>query len=215
VTGAAVRFSPGRIAASAAVKLAGGSPVPLRPGDHLGDAALDGLIVTGGSDISPTAYGSSERPFSPPDTERDAFELEAIEHAATNDMPILGICRGAQLLNVYRGGSLHADIAHLRPDTANNNTVLPRKLVCIEPDSRLAEGVTRTRLMVNSLHHQAVKVLGRNLRIVALDGDQIVQGIESTESGLLLGVQWHPEYLFWQKPQLALFRYLISTARAR
>ncbi|MEM9741549.1 MAG: gamma-glutamyl-gamma-aminobutyrate hydrolase family protein [Pseudomonadota bacterium] len=173
---------------------------------------LDGLVLTGGSDIDPTAYGSSDKPWSPPDVERDRFELAALEVAEERGLVVLGICRGSQLLNVHRGGDLHDDIQPLRKASKNYRTLLPRRPVQIEEQSRLNGVFGRDRFKINALHHQAVDSLGHSLSVAAIDEDAVVQGIEDPAHTFCVGVQWHPEYLFWSPPHLNLFRALVEAA---
>lgn len=198
------------------VWLAGGRPQWLDPQtDPACVAELDGLVITGGSDIDPTAYGSSDKPWSPPDVERDLFELAVLKEAERRSLPLLGICRGSQLLNVARGGNLFADIAALRQRSRNYRTLLPRRFVRLEQNSRLRRLFPHANVKVNALHHQAVRNLGRELRVVGCDIDDVVQAIEDPGQRFAIGVQWHPEYLFWWRPHQALFRGLLQAARDR
>lgn len=201
----------GRLASCQLVRLAGGKPVCLAPGIEPPDG-LEGLLVTGGSDIDPAHYGQPGGPFVAPDPIRDQYELAALEFARLHELPVLGICRGAQLINVVSGGTLHSDITELRQVTSNRPSLLPRKTVTLDSDSRLAALMGSVRFGVNSLHHQAVKALGRDLRIVGRDEDGIVQAIESIGTRLVVGVQWHPEYLPWQGRQRRLFHALVRHA---
>lgn len=170
---------------------------------------LDGMIISGGDDIHPSLYSNEEHDLDDEvDPERDQLEIQCIETAGRRGIPILGICRGAQLINVVNGGSLHPDINHLRTITSTKPHLYPHKRITIRPDSRLFGIIRRPTIRVNSLHHQAVKDLGDSLRAVAFDRDQIVQAIEDSEAGRMLGVQWHPEYLFFLPAQLAIFRWL-------
>ena len=212
ITGPAKRLAPGRIASCLAVRRAGGRPVCLAPGRREPDESLAAIIVTGGSDIDPLLYGGPPEPFSPPDVIRDEFELAALRFADLHGLPVLGICRGAQLMNVHHGGSLHADVAHLRRVTSNKASLTPSKTVDVEPHSVLASLLGTHTLRVNSLHHQAVDRIGEGLRVVARDRDKLVQGIESTDHRFRLGVQWHPEYLAFRETDMQLFRGLVAAA---
>jgi putative glutamine amidotransferase len=196
-----------------AIEEAGGMPVVLPP---LGDAAayldrLDGVCLSGGPDLDPDVYGAVERhaELGPTEPALDAFELELAREADARGLPILGICRGAQALNVARGGTLHQHLPGHRqtePATATTHTVH------VEPGSRLAGIVGTGVLRVNSFHHQAVDVLGRGLHAVAHAADGIVEGIEGTGPRLVLGVQWHAEGLIDQSRHRALFDDLVSAA---
>jgi putative glutamine amidotransferase len=125
---------------------------------------------------------------------------------------LLGICRGAQLINVVLGGTLHQDIRPPRKRTYNRPGLLPTKQVRVAPDSTLAGICGRTHLRVNSLHHQAIKEPGRDLQVVGRDLDEITQAVESSAGRTIIGVQWHPEYLFYLPAQFGLFRWLLRRA---
>ncbi len=193
----------------------GARAIPLRPGATSGLHELSGLVISGGSDINPALYLSTGGPWVAADPQRDAFELAALEYAGQQDLPVLGICRGAQLINISAGGSLHADITNLRRVTSNRPTLRPSKTVAVEAGSRLAQAMGSTLVHVNSLHHQAVDALGHSLRVVARDRDQIIQGIEFVGERFCVGVQWHPEYLPWKSTQRRLFAALVDSARKR
>ncbi len=195
-----------------AVYRAGGRPVWLAPNRERPRRDLNGLVVTGGSDIAAQFYGARDAAHATPDIVRDRFELAVLRFADLNGLPVLGICRGAQLINVHRDGNLYGDISELRRVTSNRPSVLPSKWITIERSSRLAAIVRVERLKVNSLHHQAVDRLGHGLSIVARDDDTIVQAVECDGERFVVGVQWHPEYLQWRRAQLAVFRALVAAA---
>jgi putative glutamine amidotransferase len=128
---------------------------------------------------------------------------------------MIGICRGAQLINTVLGGTLHNDIRHIRRLTYNRPGLLPTKQVWLEPDSRLAHITGKTKLRVNSLHHQAVKHPAEPLRRTGWDLDKITQAIEPTDNIPVLGVQWHPEYMIYLRSQFRIFHWLVDNARDR
>jgi len=176
-------------------------------------AQIDALIVSGGDDIHPSLYGEEEVPKAHYDPARDALEQAHIAWALKHNLPMLGICRGTQLINVSLGGSLHQDIRAQRKLTSNRGTVLPRKTAVLRANSGLAEVLKASRLRINSLHHQAVDQLGTGVRIVARDLDGFVQGIEPSGTRNWLGVQWHPEYLLYRPQHLRLFKWLVQQCR--
>jgi putative glutamine amidotransferase len=212
VTGAARRFSPAWWCTRAALALCGARATRISVHHASPRGRLHGLVIGGGNDISPEHYGGDIHQQVRLDPERDRLEIEWIEHALEQGLPMLGICRGAQLINVVLGGNLHQDIRDMRRLTHNRPGLLPTKRVRLEPDSRLAAVCRRDRLRVNSLHHQAVDRPGGALAVVGRDRDHIVQAFECSQGRPILGVQWHPEYLFYLPSQLAIFRWLVRSA---
>lgn len=144
---------------------------------------------------------------------RDELEMDLVGRAIQRHLPVLGICRGAQLINVQRGGSLHAEIREYYTETPHITTVLPRKQVTLDPESRLAGILGVAECRVNALHHQAVRELGKALRVAAREDNEIIQAIEHESLPFLIGVQWHPEYLVTEEVQKRLFRALVDAAR--
>jgi putative glutamine amidotransferase len=144
---------------------------------------------------------------------RDELEMKLIDDAVHRRLPVLGICRGEQLLNVYFGGSLHQGLAGLYVEDPEVRTILPRKRIVVEPDSCLARVLGRRPVRVNALHRQAIDRLGRGMRVSARDRNGIVQAIEHNSLPLLVGVQWHPEYLLQMRQQRALFEAIVRQAK--
>ena len=214
VTGPEKRFPQAWWLTRAAIHLCGGRAVYLTPArDRYYHLSLNAVIIGGGSDIDPGLYGHHDAGIACIDRERDAFEVVVIEHAMTTNLPILGICRGMQLMNVVLGGNLFGDIRGMRVRTSNRRTPFPSKLAHIQRGSELGYTVGHTRLWINSLHHQAVDRLGEGLSVVARDDDGIVQSVENHDRRLLLGVQWHPEYLPYIPYQIRLFKRIVREAR--
>jgi putative glutamine amidotransferase len=212
VTGNGRRWSPGWWCAWLALRLAGAVPERISIRHAPSGQPLDALIIGGGSDIGPEHYGGDLDAKVKADPERDRLEIEWIGRALEDGIPLLGICRGAQLINVVLGGTLHQDIRPLRQQTYNRPGLLPTKQVRVAPESVLAGICGKVRLRVNSLHHQAIKDPGRDLKVVGWDLDEITQAVESAEGRTIIGVQWHPEYLLYLPSQLALFRWLLQRA---
>jgi putative glutamine amidotransferase len=172
-------------------------------------AELDGLMLQGGTDISPQLYG--ETPMKPEwagDPPRDRYELELLNRFIEAGKPVLGICRGHQLINIALGGTLYQDTltqvpgSHRHHDPAIYDDHFHH--VTIEPGSRLADLYAGAKTVkVNTLHHQAVKDLGRELTIEARSTeDGLVEAIRHTGKQYLVGVQWHPEFLDHRDPEL-------------
>ncbi|CAN5695995.1 gamma-glutamyl-gamma-aminobutyrate hydrolase family protein [soil metagenome] len=207
-----------------AVLGAGGLPIIipiLEPGlaDEVLDT-IDGLIMSGGGDVDPKRYGQEAVPEVDGVHEaRDEWELALIPAALRRDLPVLGICRGTQVINVACGGTLVQDLPsvseHVHRDADRSYEIV--HAVEIDARSNLSHVVDATRIGerafgANTLHHQAVDKPGTGLRIVAWAEDRNVEGIESTDGHPLIGVQWHPELLTNHAPHRALFSWLVGEA---
>jgi putative glutamine amidotransferase len=164
-------------------------------------SAMDGFVFQGGADIAPSSYGETpiENGRWPGDPRRDAYELAILDWAVKNQKPVLGICRGFQLLNVYFGGTLHQDLA-LQTGTpvehrnAEKYDHIFHEVECVE-GGLLHDIYGRNKLVVNSVHHQGVKTLGRDLKVDARSvPDQLVEAFHHAGPVPILGVQWHPEF---------------------
>jgi putative glutamine amidotransferase len=205
-----------------AIELAGGLPVVLPPLGHDTIAPLldrlCGVCLSGGPDIDPDGYGETERSpqLGPTEPDLDAYELALAQLADARGMPVLGICRGSQALNVARGGTLHQHLGDLTDSSINHRQAargrVPTHEVRIAQDSRLARVMGVTEAPVNSFHHQAADRLGKDLRAVAWSPDGVVEALEDDGDGLYMGVQWHAESLVELREQLALFRALVEEA---
>jgi putative glutamine amidotransferase len=202
-----------------AVEAAGGIPVILAP-TELGAVPelierLDGVCLAGGPDLDPVAYGAGTRhpELGPTDPEVDAFELAVARAADAAGLPLFGICRGAQVLNVARGGTLHQ---HVEGHRQTELAAAPTQRVTVAADSVLAALMGAGEVLdVNSFHHQAVDVRGSGLRVVARAADGTAEAIEDATRPFLLGVQWHAETLIERREHGALFAALVEAAGAR
>ncbi len=149
------------------------------------------------------------------DRARDSMEQDIIRHALQRDLPVLGICRGAQLMNVSLGGSLHQDIGHFYTEDTNKvRSILPRKKIDISSDSRLRHMLGIPDCYVNALHNQSINQLGENVVVSAREPNGVIQAIEKHDHRFFIGVQWHPEYMPQSRTQQNLFRGLIESAAA-
>jgi putative glutamine amidotransferase len=209
VTGPARRWSPGWWCAALALRLAGAIPERISVRHQPSGKPLDALIIGGGDDISPDHYKGDIEAMVKADPARDQLEIDWIQRAIKRRIPLLGICRGAQLINVVLGGTLYQDIRPMRKHTYNRPGLLPTKQILLESTSQMARICGKTHLRVNSLHHQAIKDPGSGVRVVGRDLDQIVQAVECSAERAIIGVQWHPEYLIYMPSQFALFRWLL------
>ncbi|MEO7000192.1 MAG: gamma-glutamyl-gamma-aminobutyrate hydrolase family protein [Ktedonobacterales bacterium] len=198
-----------------AVAQAGGVPlfIPPTPERTADDAAiaalcarLDGLLLSGGADMDPAHYGQQPTPFcEPPEPERDALELALTRHALMSGLPMLGICRGMQALNIACGGTLYQDIAAEQPEAQRHPwSDHPRDYrahsIRIAPNTRLAAILGVERHEVNSLHHQAVAQPGAGVIITAWADDGIAEALELPAHPFALAVQYHPEELVASDP---------------
>jgi putative glutamine amidotransferase len=190
---------------------AGGNPVLLPPvGDWRAETVdwLDGLVLAGGADVDPEAYGQQPHPQTgPPQPFRDDSEFALVDAALKLDLPLLGVCRGAQVLNVARGGTLHQHTPGHNPAPG----VFGRTEITVEPGSALAM-IVGERATVHCHHHQSLDVLGDGVRVVATSPDGTVEGVEIDGANFVLGVQSHPEQ---DVEDFRLFAALVEAARNR
>ena len=206
-----------------AVVRAGGTPLLLPPSEPgLLDellAVVDGVVLIGGRDYDPRAYGQEPHPATKlVDPRRDRFDRALAAALMDSDIPTLGICGGMQLLNIAAGGDLHQHIPDALPGASVHSRRKgdnPRHMVNIEPDSLLRRLVGSETLEVNTSHHQAVRRVGDGLRVVARSRDGVVEAIEGFGKPFLLGVQWHPERLLERAEHLAIFEGLVEAAAGR
>jgi putative glutamine amidotransferase len=211
-----------RLTYTQAVQEAGGVAVVLPAHGFADDTGalvdrLDGFIFSGGPDIDPAVYGQLQHPRLGPDVDRgsDEYELALLEAVSERGLPLLGICRGAQALNVSRGGTLHQ---HL-PDrsTLEHNqghaSFEPAHDVAVASGSLLHRLGGDTTLTVNSYHHQAVDRLGAGLEVCAVAPDATVEAVWDPAARFCLGVQWHPEVLTHRAEHAPLVRALVAAAR--
>ncbi|BBH64311.1 gamma-glutamyl-gamma-aminobutyrate hydrolase [Actinoplanes sp. OR16] len=194
-----------------AVTLAGGRAVLLPPDDRDADVlrALDGLVLSGGPDVDPALYGAACGPLTEVRADRDAGELALLRAALAADLPVLGVCRGAQLLTVAAGGSLHQ---HL-PDVLGHQLHRPGPGVYGEQVATFAAGSRIASLMgedrtIHCFHHQGIADAG-SLSVTGWAGDGLPETVEDPDRRFVLGVQWHPEYRRDQR----LFGALVDAAR--
>ena len=181
---------------------------------------LDGICFIGGDDMDPALYGESWHPKAiHMDEARQNFELALIAEVERRRLPTLGICFGSQLMNVYRGGSLHQFL----PDVPRDNPLEHRKAdrdqplhpVRIHPDSLLAQTIGHREIIANTYHKQAMNKIGRNLRVVATAPDGVVEALEDPTFPLFAAVQWHPERLNDKPEHLSLFKLLVEKSRQK
>ncbi len=159
----------------------------------------DGLILTGGPDLHPALFGEEIKPacgsICPA---RDVLEQTLYHHALERDMPVLGICRGIQAINVFQGGTLYQDLPTEKPSDCRHEMEKPydRVIHQVTLSGPLRELLAMEQLGVNSIHHQALKDLGKDLEVMAVADDGIVEAVRHKDKKFVWGVQWHPEFSF-------------------
>lgn len=202
----------------------GGIPImlPITNNDVIIDKYLemvDGILFTGGNDINPLIFGEEPiKGLGDLEYDRDEFEVRLYKRAAEKNMPMLGICRGMQLMNVAAGGTVYQDIYNQRPDTNSHNPKFTFEgneyhSVLLNDDTKIYEIFKINDIKTNSYHHQAVKDIAEGYKATAFAKDGIVECIESTNLNFAVGIQWHPEVMYEKYPlHNNLFKALIYEA---
>lgn len=160
--------------------------------------SLDGLLLTGGSDINPARYGHKNAGSDEVDDARDEREIHLVQEALRADLPVLAICRGLQLINVVCGGTLvqhlsSTDVHRQRPQNAESGKHPAAHRIWVAPKTRLAEIMGGGAHDVNSRHHQAVEIIGQSLVVSAIANDGVIEALEKPDAAFAVAVQWHPE----------------------
>ena len=194
-----------RLAYIEAVQKAGGVPIILPTGNDQDVEQicrmLNGLLLTGGGDVDPSYFNEDPDPkLGDVTPERDSIELLLVSHMLKADKPILGICRGMQLLNIHFGGTVYQDLDSQYGDTLIKHSQkarseFPTHSVTVKPQTKYHLIVNEDHIRVNSFHHQALKGIGGPLIVSGESPDGVAEAVESTEHAFVLGLQWHPELL--------------------
>ncbi len=200
------------------IRLAGGTPVRLHPKSPKYNTQIDGLVIGGGTDLYPPLYKLDPKPDYEYDLERDALEIEWLQRAERKNLPVLGICRGAQLINVRRGGSLHMDVAKAYENAEYPSNLFARiffrKSMNVMDSSTLSKIFKSKRVSVNSMHKQAIDKVGKGLVTCAKEDNGVVQAIEDPDKEFFIGVQFHPEAMTYKKRFRNLFENLVRSAKS-
>ncbi|WP_245531435.1 gamma-glutamyl-gamma-aminobutyrate hydrolase family protein [Asticcacaulis biprosthecium] len=201
-----------------AIWLAGGRPVKLTakaPGDP---RTIDGLVFGGGSDVYPETYNGHPKHGYRYDLARGEMEASWAKSARDHDLPVLGVCRGAQMLNVFAGGTLHADLTGFHLPISAEGWIEPiflRKHIRVSAGSRLHRVFGKLEVGVNAIHRQAIERVGAGLRVTAREPNGIIQAVEDPSRRFWIGVQFHPELMIYRRSCRALFKELVKAARVR
>ena len=186
-------------------------------------ARCDALLFAGGEDVDPSFYGAERHPrLGQPNPLQDEVEIELARRARADGKPILGICRGIQLINVALGGTLYQDLPSEVPSEINHSLSTEQRdmsflahPISLEPDSWLAERLGTDAPVVNTLHHQALRDVASGLRVVGRAPDGVIEAVEGSGGGFLIAVQCHPEEL-WDRTDrrwTRLFEHFVTAAR--
>ena len=179
---------------------------------------VQGLILSGGHDVDPHNYGEElEQKIGDVWPERDVFDMRLLKFAEENNIPVLGICRGMQIINVAHGGSLYQDLSYRKEKTLkhsqNQTPTLVTHTVKADPNSQIANILGKDKFLTNSFHHQLVKDVAPDFTVAAKCVDGVVEAIENKDASVI-GVQWHPEMLHRVVPfQNNLFKHIIDNAK--
>lgn len=206
-----------------AIEKAGGVPIVIPANTNKENikaqvSAMDGIIISGGDDVNTNIY--KEEPFKELgyiNPILDEFDIEVTKIALELDKPILGICRGLQVLNVALGGSLYQDLKYIKGCHIKHNQetkpYLGTHYIDIKENSILKD-IIKDKVLVNSYHHQSIKTLGSNLKVIAYSNDGVIEAVQKENEKFVLGVQWHPELMVdYSSHMLNLFKRFIDECR--
>lgn len=197
-----------------ALLLGGARGVLLQPHHPQHGLKIDGLILTGGEDVHPSFYEHALKPNYAYSLERDEMEFAWLKYAEEHNLPVLGICRGSQLINIYRKGTLHFEVHKAYEKAQYPSSLLAkifyRKRMNLQKGTLIYKIYQEDKIKVNSIHTQAIDKLGHHLVITASEGNGVVQAVEDPNRRFFLGVQYHPEYLIYSGRHRKIFREFIK-----
>lgn len=202
------------------VGMCGGKVMRITPDNNADYSKCDGFIIAGGTDIDPALYGGNSDEKTVVDKERDSLDTQVVKHAIETKKPVLGISRGAHIINIVHGGTLHQETHHFYEDIVPSKTIIGqafrRRRVEFKEDSILTHMYKRKRkIRVNTIHHQVNDKIGEGLKPVAEDREGVVQAVEleNSKEHFVLGVEWHPEFMLHSRAHRKLFVALVGMAK--
>ena len=198
-----------------ALKFAGANAVLLTPDNYEDFERCAGYIISGGNDINPEIYGQKNSYSLNIDDKRDFFEVHLLEYALKERKPLLGICRGMQMINVMLGGTLYQDaksvFSDFLPTTSTFKKIFDRRKVHFTKNNLITD---QEYLWVNSIHHQALDKIGQELHVIAEDEFGMIQAYEHLDKEhFIIGVQWHPEFMIYDRIRFQIFKKLVQQCK--
>lgn len=200
--------------------LAGAKSCRLHPHKKVELNKFSAFVISGGEDINPHLYGQENTHSIHINNERDCFEKIVIQHALQHNKPLLGICRGAQMINIQKGGTLHQNVSSTYegfiPTTSFWSKAFLRRAIHLFKNTKISKIFHPLKeVSVNSIHHQSINKLGQDLKVSAKDTLGVIQAIEhqTNQAPFILGVQWHPELLLFQKKHRKIFKTFVNATR--
>lgn len=201
-----------------AIQRAGGIPILLMPEEQNFPDYVDGILFSGGGDIDPLLFGeepiTQNGEISPL---RDTYELQLCEQAFSRNIPIFGICRGMQVMNIAAGGGIYQDIGVQHGSQIKHSQQAPRRhathSIQVQEDGLLYALWQKKRVVVNSVHHQAVSTLGKGFSVAASSADGLTEAIVQKQADFVLGVQWHPEAMYTKEQDILFQRFIEAAMR--
>ena len=210
------KFNPAYWAIWFSVFISGAKPVGLPPQKGI-FTEIDGLVLGGGSDIFPGLFSLEPKQGYKYDSPRDQSEISWLTYAREKQIPVLGICRGAQLLNVADGGSLHMNVSEAYDDAVYPDDffsyIFFRKLIAIKSGSLLEGILKKDSAKVNSMHKQSISSLGSGLQVTAQEPNGVIQAIENPDRDFYMGLQFHPELMIHESEARKIFSSFVRACK--